>query len=89
MNTGNPFVEYDGLLALSTAGHVTPRPCSEASAVSRGSPPGPVAQDDVLARELRLHQGCLRHETPENGRMDGKYRKGLIMNKIEMYRGRK
>ena len=69
------------MLALGIAGHVTPRPCSEASAaVSRGSPPGPVAQDDVLAGELRLHQGCLRHETPENGRMDGKYRKGQLDN---------
>jgi len=30
------------------------------------------SQDDVLARELPLHQGCLHHETNQNGGMDGK-----------------
>merc|ERR1711973_474851 len=33
-------------------------------------------QNDVLARELPLHQGCLRHAPPEDGRVDGECRKG-------------
>merc|ERR1711973_436111 len=33
-------------------------------------------QDDVLAGELPLHQGCLRHAPPEDGRVDGERRKG-------------
>jgi len=29
-------------------------------------------QDDVLAGELPFHQGCLHHETDQDGGMDGK-----------------
>merc|ERR1712142_128345 len=33
-------------------------------------------QDDVLAGELPLHQGCLRHAPHQDGRVDGERRKG-------------
>ena len=35
-------------------------------------------QDDVLAGELQLHQGCLRHAPPEDGRVDGECREGIL-----------
>merc|ERR1712180_494490 len=34
------------------------------------------SQDDFLARELHLHQGCLRHAPHQDGRVDGECRKG-------------
>jgi len=34
------------------------------------------SQDDFLARELHLHQGCLRHAPHKDGRVDGERRKG-------------
>ena len=33
-------------------------------------------QDDFLAGELPLHQGCVRHAPPEDGGVDGERRKG-------------
>merc|ERR1711962_1410623 len=33
-------------------------------------------EDDVLAGELPLHQGCLRHAPHQDGRVDGERRKG-------------
>ena len=35
-------------------------------------------QDDFLAGELQLHQGCLRHAPPEDGRVDGECREGIL-----------
>ena len=35
-----------------------------------------LVQDDILAGELRLHQGGLRHAPPEDGRVDGERREG-------------
>ena len=33
-------------------------------------------EDDVLAGELPLHQGGVRHAPPEDGRVDGECREG-------------
>ena len=35
-----------------------------------------IGQDDVLAGELRLHQGCVRHAPPQDGRVDRECGKG-------------
>ena len=35
-----------------------------------------IGQDDVLAGELRLHQGCVRHAPPQDGRVDRERGKG-------------
>ena len=34
-------------------------------------------EDDVLAGELHLHQGCLRHAPHQDGRVDGECREGI------------
>ena len=39
-------------------------------------------RDDVLAGELRLHQGCVRHETPEDDGVDGECREGKCVKNI-------
>ncbi len=35
-------------------------------------------EDDVLAGELPLHQGGVRHAPPEDGRVDGERREGIV-----------
>ena len=37
------------------------------------------SQDDVLAGELRVHQGCLRHAPLQDGGVDGECRKGTFL----------
>ena len=35
-----------------------------------------LGQNDILAGELCLHQGCVRHAPPQDGRVDRECREG-------------